>query len=636
MVEFMYCGETTIPRQLLSPLLTATKTFKVKELATVVNAMMTSSVTNIDGNTNTEKKVTKSKIRNNESSNTDYVRVKCDELVENECFLLCNENSSDVYSSENRFLESNVIVDTPEQELEHMLYEDSQDLDTSAEQTDAPFLVELSSSDNLIESRSLTPSKNCETKEVSNKCSENSIISRDLICTNDALKPILYEQCCDLSDIDECEESSMSLSQTCLQQIEKDFAQYNFEGIDVPGKVGKCIKVYTHKRRKSIDEMKPKLTDVNNIIQSPPSTDCIDLLDEPSTDDIPVTLLTSLDMESAEYIISLSTENIQSIVGAKLSEQNTINTCKGIERIIGYDDQKGATNKKELNVENSGGSNCMKPILRRSLRLNHQETEEIVNNNDTVKEHHGRERHFKKSGSLNKMELCAKRKRKIKDADHKVPEQSINNIMQANKKTFNTSRKNTAKLIVKKNSKPTYTISSKEKDDQTVKITNRLKCDVSGTTVEDSIFTSLKTNTIEHINRALWGDMSDFPEDYENRMNLLEYTPNTEIPFAVGLLPLRTALEKMQATPDYQPRKTRSSVAPIRQDNCTFKRKSYTNSEKVTVAKKQNSCNGYAKENAKTVCHIEIRTAPSQYIRNRKKYFTTGVASLETAIMNKQ
>ncbi|CAD1470044.1 unnamed protein product, partial [Heterotrigona itama] len=29
MVEFMYCGETTIPYQLLSPLLTATKTFKV-------------------------------------------------------------------------------------------------------------------------------------------------------------------------------------------------------------------------------------------------------------------------------------------------------------------------------------------------------------------------------------------------------------------------------------------------------------------------------------------------------------------------------------------------------------------------------------------------------------------------------
>lgn len=33
MVEFMYCGETTIPHRLLSSLLTATKTFKVSFIA---------------------------------------------------------------------------------------------------------------------------------------------------------------------------------------------------------------------------------------------------------------------------------------------------------------------------------------------------------------------------------------------------------------------------------------------------------------------------------------------------------------------------------------------------------------------------------------------------------------------------
>lgn len=640
MVEFMYCGETTIPHQLLSPLLVATKTFKVKELTTVVNAMMTSNVANIEGNTNTDEKVTESKIRHNKCSNTDYIRVKCDELVKEECFLLCNENSGDVHLSENRFLENNAIIDTPEQELEHMLYEDSEDLDTNVGQVDTSFSI--SSSIKSIENQNLAPSVNCKIKEVPNRCSENSI-SRDVMCTNDALKPILYEQCCDLSDIDECEESSMSLSQTCLQQIEKDFAQYNFEGIDVPSKVGKCIKVYTHKRRKSIDEIKTKLTDVNNVIQSPPSTDCIDLLDEPSTNDIPVTLLTSLDMESAEYIISLSTENIQSIVGAKLNEQHTLNTYKEIEHIIKYNNQTDNINKRELNIQNSENSNCIKPILRRSLRLNQQEIEEtvnnseIVNNNETVKEHHGKEKRFKKSSSSNKVELCAKRKRKIKDTDHKVPEQSINNIIQTNKKTFNNSRKNTSKLIVKKNSKPTYIMSNKEKSEQIDKITNRLKCNISKITEMDSIFTSPKLNTIEHINRALWGDMSDFPEDYEKKMNLLEYTPNTEIPFAVGLLPLRTALEKMQATPDYQPRKTRSSVAPIKQDGCSLKRKSCTYSEKVTVSKKQNNCISDPKENAKTVCHIQISTAPSQYVRNRKKYFTTDVATLEpSTIMNKQ
>ncbi|XP_050600915.1 uncharacterized protein LOC126929003 isoform X4 [Bombus affinis] len=540
MVEFMYCGETTIPYQLLSPLLTATKTFKVKELTTVVNAMMSSNVGNFEINTNMDKKVTESEIINNTCNNTDHIDVQCDELVNDECFVLCNESNSDVNSSENQSLE----------------------------------------------------------------------------------------------DIDECEESSMSLSQSCLQQIEEDFAQYKFEGTDVPSKVGKCVKVYTHKRRKSIDDIKNKLTDVNNIIQNPPSTDCIDLLDEPSTNDIPVTLLTSLDMESAEYIISLSTENIQSIVGTTLTEQHTLNTCKKIEQIIEYDTQQDSLNKIELSTENTEASNYTKPILRRSLRLNQQEIEETINNNEAVKDLQEKEKHLKKSNFSNRAELCIKKKRKIKVTDRKVPEQAINNVMQPIRKTFNNSRRNAEKLIVRKNNKST--LSNKEKDEQTVKITNKLKCDISEATEIDSIFTLPKLNTIEHINRALWGDMSDFPEDYENKVNLMECTPNTEIPFAVGLLPLRTALEKMQATPDHQPRKTRSSVAPVRQDIDNLKRKNCTHLGKVTDSKKQNTCINHPKENAKAVCHIRIRTAPSQYVRNRKKYLSTDVNTLEPpTIINK-
>ncbi|XP_060819502.1 uncharacterized protein LOC132908985 isoform X3 [Bombus pascuorum] len=540
MVEFMYCGETTIPYQLLSPLLTATKTFKVKELTTVVDAMMSSNVGNFEINTNMDKKVTESEIINSTCNNTDHLDLQCDELVNDECFVLCNESNSDVNSSENQSLE----------------------------------------------------------------------------------------------DIDECEESSMSLSQSCLQQIEKDFAQYKFEGTDVPSKVGKCVKVYTHKRRKSIDDIKNKLTDVNNIIQNPPSTDCIDLLDEPSTNDIPVTLLTSLDMESAEYIISLSTESIQSIVGTTLTEQHTLNTCKKIEQIIEYNTQQDSLNKIELNTENTEASNYTKPILRRSLRLNQQEIEETINNNEAVKDLQEKEKHFKKSNFSNRAELCIKRKRKIKVTDRKVPEQAINNVMQPIRKTFNNSRRNAEKLIVRKNNKST--LSNKEKDEQTVKITNKLKCDISEATEIDSIFTLPKLNTIEHINRALWGDMSDFPEDYENKVNLMECTPNTEIPFAVGLLPLRTALEKMQATPDYQPRKTRSSVAPIRQDIDNLKRKNCTHLGKVTDSKRQNACINHPKENAKAVCHIRIRTAPSQYVRNRKKYLSTDVNTLEPpTIINK-
>lgn len=589
-------------------------------MTTVVDAMMATKVGSTEENTISNKNAIKSMIVNDECGNTDYIHIKCAERVKDECFLLSNENNSAVHLSENRSLEN--IIDAPEQELEHMLYEDSQDLQANERQLNSSF--SLLDSVETMENQNSLPEGNTM-KEGTNECFENRKATNDMLYTSNTLKPILYEQCCDLSDIDECEESSMSLSQSCLQQIEEDFAQYNFEGTDIPSKVGKCVKVYSHKRRKSIDEIKTKLTDVNNIMQSPPSTDCIDLLDEPSTDDIPVTLLTSLDMESAEYIISLSTENIQSIVGATLNERHTLNTCKENEHIIDCDNTEENMHAKELNIESSQRSNCIKPILRRSLRLNQQEVEENVANNDTVKEYNGRERHFKKS-LPNKAELCAKRKRKIKGTDRKVPEQ----------KTFNSSRKNTTKLIVKKSHKPAYTIPNKEKDEQMVKI-NELKCDISETIAMDSIFTSPKISTIEHISRALWGDMSDFSEDYEYRMKLLEHTPNTEIPFAVGLLPLRTALEKMQATPDYQPRKTRSSVAPIKQDGNSLKRKSCTYSDKIPVAKKQHSCISDPKQNAKTVCHIQIRTAPSQYVRNRKKYLSTNLNTLEPqTIMNKQ
>ncbi|XP_076764441.1 uncharacterized protein LOC143431526 isoform X2 [Xylocopa sonorina] len=612
MVEFMYCGETTIPRQLLTPLLTATKTFKVKELTTVVDAMMNSNIGNFQTDANMDREMIDKEIKDT-CNNADYTRVECNELVKDKCFVHCNEKKSDVNSSENRYLEGNTTNDPPEQELEHPLYEESQDFETN---TDS-------------HSTLLT---NVKVKEVSNGCTEDRLINSDTLCTNNELKPILYEQCCDLSDIDECEESSMSLSQSCLQQIEKDFAQYKFEGTDVPSKVGKCVKVYTHKRRKSIDEIKTKLTDVNNMIQNPPSTDCIDLLDEPSTNDIPVTLLTSLDMESAEYIISLSTENIQSIVGATLTEQHTLDTRKEIEKMIKYNTQKNRINKKESSMENSEISNCTKPILRRSLRLNQQEIEETTNNNEIIKDPN--EKHFKKSNFSTRTELCIKRKRKIKDIDRKVPEQSIHEEIQPSKRTFSNSRRNSAKLIVRKNNK--CTVNSKEKDEQTVKMANKLKCDMSETAEVDSIFTLPNLNTIEHINRALWGDMSDFSEDYENTMNFLEYTPNTEIPFAVGLLPLRTALEKMQATPDYQPRKTRSSVAPIRQDINNFKRKNCSHLGKITDSKKQNTCINDPKENAKAVCHIQIRTAPSQYVRNRKKYLSADINALEPpTIINK-
>lgn len=147
--------------------------------------------------------------------------------------------------------------------------------------------------------------------------------------------------------------------------------------------------------------------------------------------------------------------------------------------------------------------------------------------------------------------------------------------------------------------------------------------------VSKAISPGNKLHTIERINRALWGDMSDIPNDHENQITLDDYTPHTEIPFAVGLLPLRTALEKMQATPDYQPRKTRSSVAPLRCDSTNLKRKSYATLDSNAIPRKHFHA-PETKGNSDTVCHIQIRTAPSQYIRNRRKFLATEINTMKS------
>ncbi|XP_067011144.2 enolase-phosphatase E1 [Anabrus simplex] len=54
-------------------------------------------------------------------------------------------------------------------------------------------------------------------------------------------------------------------------------------------------------------------------------------------------------------------------------------------------------------------------------------------------------------------------------------------------------------------------------------------------------------------------DSSELDEDLGDNEAGAIVSPNKDIPFAVGLLPLKTALEKLQAMPEYQPRKTRSS-----------------------------------------------------------------------------
>ncbi|KAL6427647.1 hypothetical protein ACFW04_008842 [Cataglyphis niger] len=619
MVEFMYCGETTISHQHLSSLHTAAQIFKVKKLVSVIDTIVDSKkILNGFGNCLMQQREDCSlKVANGLLMENDYVCVKCDKLINMDKNTCTGNNNNDVSSTKNQSFE-NDMTEITEHDVDHTLYEESDLINASKEDVDTSFStsdVDISMHSDTINTVSMQLSK---VNEVQTRCTSSS--NRDeTYCNSHDLKPILYEQCCDFSCVNERDQTSIStLSQSCLPQIENDVEHCSGSSTDVPSIVGKCVKVYTPKRRKSIDEVRNKLVYTQcNLVPTPPhSTDSIDLLDEPSANDLPVTLLTSLDMESAEYILSLSTESIQSIVGGTISDQHTVIGSKEINAEEDVD--------KQLNNLMSD-TNYRKPVLRRSTRLNQQENDETMNNDFSLRTFAGTEKLFKKGNSPNRTESCAKTKRKGKE-DRKVPDHNtIASSVQSHKKN---SRKSNSKLIVKKNNKPVCTMaSSKEKEESRSKeegkskTNNRFKADTEKLTTLDqhSIVSSIKSNTCECINRALWGDMSDMLDCWESEIDLHAYPSNTEIPFAVGLLPLRTALEKMQAMPDYQPRKTRSSVAPLKQDAANIqKRKICAPFEAIVPSKKQNGNNN--NENPNTVYHIEIRTASSQCVKNRRRF----------------
>lgn len=561
------------------------------------------------------------KVANGLLMENDYVCVKCDKLINMDKNIYTGNNNNDVSSIKNQSFE-NDMTETTEHDVDHTLYEESDVINVSKEDVDTSFStsdVDISMHSDTINTVSMQLSK---VNEVQTRCSSNK---DETYCNSHDLKPILYEQCCDFSCVNERDQTSIStLSQSCLPQIENDVEHCSESSTDVPSIVGKCVKVYTPKRRKSIDEVRNKLVYTQcNLVPTPPhSTDSIDLLDEPSANDLPVTLLTSLDMESAEYILSLSTESIQSIVGGTISDQHTVIGSKEINAEEDVD--------KRLNNLMSD-TNYRKPVLRRSTRLNQQESDETMNNDFSLRTFAGTEKLFKKGNSPNRTESCAKTKRKGKE-DRKVPDHNtIASSVQSHKKN---SRKSNSKLIVKKNNKPVCTMASKEKEESRSKeegkskTNNRFKADTEKlTTDQHSIVSSIKSNTCECINRALWGDMSDMLDCWESEIDLHAYPSNTEIPFAVGLLPLRTALEKMQAMPDYQPRKTRSSVAPLKQDAANSqKRKICAPLEAIVPSKKQNGNNN--NESPNTVYHIEIRTASSQCVKSRRRFLPDSITSL--------
>ncbi|XP_032664363.1 uncharacterized protein LOC116841007 isoform X2 [Odontomachus brunneus] len=654
MVEFMYCGETTVSHQYLSSLLDAAKIFKVKELVSVIDTIVGTKkiLDNFETCLKQQTGDCNLKVTNSSLTENDYVRVRCDKLsMENAS--LCADSNNDACSTKSQSLES---LDT-EHDSEHTLYDESDIIDPdSGKSTETLSLftmpdVNINWHSDIISSVSTHGNVN-EVQMMG--CTHGN--GDETSCNNSHdLKPMLYEQCCDLSEVSEHDQTSYSassscstttttttpVSQSCLSRVDDDLEQCFDRNVPL-SKVGKCVKVYTHKRRKSVDEIRNKLvhTQCNLVPTPPPSTDSIDLLDEPSTNNIPVTLLTSLDMESDEYILSLSTESIQSIVGSTISDQHTVIGCK-------------KSNARSDNAEKErlspSDADYAKPVLRRSTRLNQQESDETASNGGgipTTASIAGCEKPFKKGNSPNRTELYAKAKRKGRE-DRKVLDHygaiSVDTTLQSAIKKSLKSKKSNSKLMVRKSSKSACAMSTlnagKEKEESKPKATTTTTTTttISGIRNESTdarvisdrrSVSPMKLDTISGIDRALWGDNSDRLTEEESETNSLVFSPNNAIPFAVGLLPLRTALEKMQATPDYQPRKTRSSFAPSRQES-VLKRKA--NCVFSDVVKKQGVGNNA--ESPKTVCHIQIKAAPSQDVKNRKsRLFTAGDGRREQAI----
>ncbi|KAJ8681939.1 hypothetical protein QAD02_017731 [Eretmocerus hayati] len=207
------------------------------------------------------------------------------------------------------------------------------------------------------------------------------------------------------------------------------------------------------------------------------------------------------------------------------------------------------------------------------------------------------------------MKLIPRTKRKIKESERKVPNVILGSP--SNKKSHSKAIRKSTKLPSTKNA-----VSRSEKDivkprTVTEKQTSPLLSLAQGE--------PLKTNTTSSVNRALWGDMCDVTEVDEE---FLEYSASAEIPFAVGLLPLRAALERMQATLDHQPRKTRSSVTKL--ESSSLKRKH----SPEAATKKQNCGEDIVEQNPSAVCHIQIRTSPT-CSRPRKDSLSEGTTSLE-------
>jgi hypothetical protein len=428
-------------------------------------------------------------------------------------------------------------------------------------------------------------------------------------CEKDS-ESTLYERCCDFVN-NGCgtkadERGQVYLKPECTE--------------NEVNRVGQCSKVYTHKKRKvDGDNNSKRKPHFEKALPQPLTSNRIDLIDESTNDDTPVTLKTNLDTESSDYLLSFNSESIQSIVGCSLTDFYPSNTFELLNARAHA--TPGADEKDSVEEEDRP------PVLRRSVRLNQQESEET--DPPRLK---SKLRDDKKSQSATNIKLFSRTKRKNKELERRVPNvKLILTAAQPGRKSHSRPLRKASKIVGRCATK-NHHLAKSDKDMVKPKAGDKLANTVSLEKLDmpENYHASeaVKPNTTASVNRALWGDMSDVAEDGEVDEEFLEYSSSAEIPFAVGLLPLRAALERMQATLDHQPRKTRSSVASTKQESSGLKRKNSPTHQEISAGtKKQNANDCVIEDNPSAVCHIQIRTSP-QCSRPRKRSLSDGAATL--------
>ncbi|CAG5090394.1 Similar to bab1: Protein bric-a-brac 1 (Drosophila melanogaster) [Cotesia congregata] len=604
MVEFMYCGETTIAHCHLKPLLEAAHVFKVKDLESIVQCMMSTKnyIDDTDKSSNLDQDLSNT---NNSSVTHNCVQVK----------LSGREPTEKLSSPATELSDSKNSKDNQPVELEHTVIEledtliDLIDTSVDSNEHEAAIFCDIIESTNKLATRSNeNKSANFFQENVNNL--NNKKLNNYIHCDNQALfmdknNLILNDVSCNIDN----ENKDEKCSHSCNNKLEN--LESNLDLSDLPSEVGECSKVYTYKKRKLTNSKKFSSFCTSNMLIKSDKIDCIDL----SCDTAPVTLPSlALDMNATDRVWSMNTDNIHYIIGSTLNQTNAL--IRDRQRIV-YEEidtertiipnHKSIRQIKELfSVDNDNISMGQMPILRRSVRLNQLETDDSVNNNSEetqkIKDKHVEIK------SLSKSLTKAKRTKELSTNGRVSDENSVS------KKSVNNPRPKKNTKLTSKNAGSSRCLAKMKDDKSRNKIKNSKITKVEP--LDTDGYSPIKLNTIASVERALWGDMSDVIENHDAATKIPEYSMSKEIPFAVGLLPLHAALERMQAIPDYQPRKTRSSFAtPMKHDSnhLNFKRKApgaTADTEYDSIYnKKQCSLEQMDDNSSNTFCHIKIQTS---------------------------